>query len=84
VKTGIHKSVVIPISYLDSCLRRNDIFEPYHGKIYSKQLFGSMKAREAWERIWGTAEHPVRKEDYPENWKIWEEEILMPFIYKKR
>ena len=36
--------------------------------------------REAWERIWGTVEHPVRKEDYPENWKIWEEEILMPFI----
>jgi len=38
VKTGIHKSVVIPISYLDSCLRRNDIKRGHHGKIYSKIL----------------------------------------------
>jgi len=36
--------------------------------------------RGAWEKILGTAEHPVRKKDYPENWKIWEEEILMPFL----
>jgi hypothetical protein len=36
VKTGIHKSVVIPISYLNSCLCRNDIKRGHHGKIYSK------------------------------------------------
>ena len=38
------------------------------------------ESREAWERIWGTPEHPIRKEGYPENWKIWEEEIVMPFL----
>lgn len=36
--------------------------------------------REVWERIWGTVENPVSKEDYPENWKIWEQEILKPFL----
>jgi hypothetical protein len=38
------------------------------------------ESREAWQRIWGTPEQPVRKEDYPENWKIWEKEILMLFL----
>jgi hypothetical protein len=39
VKAGIHKSVVIPISYLNSCLCRNDIKRGHHGKIYSKKKF---------------------------------------------
>ena len=36
VKAGIHKRAVISISYLGSCLLRNDIKQGYHGKIYSK------------------------------------------------
>ena len=38
------------------------------------------ESREAWQRIWGIPEQSIRKEDYPENWKIWEEEFLMPFL----
>lgn len=38
------------------------------------------ESREAWERLWGTSEHPRPKEEYPENWKIWEQEILAPFL----
>lgn len=36
--------------------------------------------REAWEKLWGKANNPVKKEDYPEKWKIWEDEILAPLI----
>jgi hypothetical protein len=38
------------------------------------------ESREAWERLWGTPDHPRRRQDYPENWKIWEEEVLAPFL----
>jgi hypothetical protein len=38
------------------------------------------ESREAWERLWGTPERPRPKQDYPENWKVWEEEILAPFL----
>ena len=37
-------------------------------------------SRESWERIWGPAENPRKKDDYPENWKIWENEVLAPFL----
>ena len=36
--------------------------------------------REAWEELWGPPEHPVGKENYPEPWKIWEDEILAPLL----
>jgi hypothetical protein len=38
------------------------------------------ESREAWEQLWGTPEQPRSPQDYPENWKIWEEEILAPFL----
>lgn len=38
------------------------------------------ESREAWQRLWGDPEHPRRKEDYPTNWKAWEEEVLAPFL----
>lgn len=38
------------------------------------------ESREAWERLWGTPENPLRKEQYPESWKIWEDEVLAPFL----
>ncbi|HEX2886196.1 hypothetical protein [Vineibacter terrae] len=38
------------------------------------------ESREAWQRLWGSPEHPRRFDDYPANWRIWEEEILAPFL----
>jgi hypothetical protein len=38
------------------------------------------ESREAWEQLWGTPNHPRSKEDYPESWKIWEDEILAPIL----
>lgn len=38
------------------------------------------ESREAWERLWGTLDHPHEKRDYPLNWKIWEDEVLAPFL----
>ena len=36
--------------------------------------------RAAWERLWGTPDHPIGKQDYPSNWKVWEDEVLAPFL----
>jgi heme-degrading monooxygenase HmoA len=38
------------------------------------------ESREAWERLWGTAEQPRPPEEYPDAWKIWERECLAPFL----
>jgi hypothetical protein len=38
------------------------------------------ESREAWEKLWGTVEAPRPAADYPENWKIWENDILAPFL----
>jgi hypothetical protein len=38
------------------------------------------ESREAWQRLWGAPESPRPPEDYPENWKIWETQILAPFL----
>jgi len=38
------------------------------------------ESREAWERLWGTAEHPLPPQEYPDTWKIWEAELLAPFL----
>jgi hypothetical protein len=38
------------------------------------------ESREAWEQLWGTAEHPRGPEDYPEKWRIWEGELLAPIL----
>jgi hypothetical protein len=38
------------------------------------------ESREAWERLWGTPEAPRPATDYPDNWKIWENVILAPFL----
>ena len=35
---------------------------------------------EAWARIWGPVGQPVSKEEYPENWKRWENKVLGPFL----
>jgi len=38
------------------------------------------ESREAWERLWGTVEAPRPAGEYPENWKVWENTILAPFL----
>lgn len=38
------------------------------------------ESREVWEKLWGPVGEPVPKEDYPANWKIWEDEILEPLL----
>lgn len=40
------------------------------------------ESREAWERLWGPVDARRPKEAYPENWKVWEEQILRPFLNK--
>jgi hypothetical protein len=34
------------------------------------------ESRDAWERLWGTLERP----QYPEKWRVWEEELLAPIL----
>jgi hypothetical protein len=36
--------------------------------------------RESWEKLWGPVNNPIKKEDYPGKWKIWENEILTPLL----
>ena len=38
------------------------------------------ESREAWEELWGTPEHPLGQQDYPDNWKAWEQGVLAPFL----
>ncbi len=38
------------------------------------------ESREAWERLWGTPEHPRPPQEYPDTWKAWEEELLAPLL----
>jgi len=40
------------------------------------------ESQEAWEQIWGPAAHPRRYPHYPENWKVWEREVLAPFLVR--
>ena len=49
-------------------------------RIGSYAAIWVFESREAWEQLWGTLEQPLRKQDYPENWKVWEEEVLAPFL----
>jgi hypothetical protein len=37
-------------------------------------------SREAWEALWGPPDAPRPPSQYPENWRIWENEILAPFL----
>jgi len=38
------------------------------------------ESREAWERLWGTPAAPRPASQYPENWKVWENVVLAPFL----
>ena len=34
----------------------------------------------AWERLWGPPESPRTQDEYPDNWRQWEEEVLAPLL----
>jgi hypothetical protein len=36
--------------------------------------------RKVWEKLWGKVDSPTPKDNYPENWKVWEEELLAPLL----
>ncbi|NIO09828.1 MAG: hypothetical protein GTO40_18210 [Deltaproteobacteria bacterium] len=38
------------------------------------------ESRKAWERLWGKPDRPPTKKDYPESWKVWEDQVLAPFL----
>lgn len=38
------------------------------------------ESRKAWGQLWGPVSTPKAKQDYPPNWKIWEDEVLAPFL----
>ena len=38
------------------------------------------QSREALDRFWGAVDQTRKKKDYPENWKEWEDEVLVPFL----
>ena len=38
------------------------------------------ESKEAWESLWGPLNKPLSKSDYPQNWKVWENEVLFPFL----
>jgi hypothetical protein len=36
--------------------------------------------REDWEALWGPIDRPHSREENPPRWRIWEDEILGPFL----
>ena len=38
------------------------------------------ESKEAWESLWGPRDKPINKTDYPKNWKVWEDDVLSPFL----
>jgi hypothetical protein len=37
-------------------------------------------SRAAWEALWGPLDAPRPPSEYPQNWKIWENEVLAPLL----
>lgn len=51
-----------------------------------KNKFASIwiyESKEAWEKLWGSIDKPKSKEEYPGNWKKWEDEVLAPFLIEE-
>lgn len=38
------------------------------------------ESEEAWEALWGPPGEPKPREEYPEAWKVWEDELLRPLL----
>jgi hypothetical protein len=41
------------------------------------------ESREAWEGLWGPSDQPFGRGDYPGDWRIWEDEVLRPFLVEE-
>ena len=48
-----------------------------NGKYTAVWVYESI---EAWENLWGPINKPISKADYPQNWHVWENEVLQPFL----
>jgi hypothetical protein len=42
------------------------------------------ESREAWEHLWGTPEHPRPPQEYPDSWKVWEQELARLAVRRVR
>ncbi len=40
------------------------------------------EGKDEWERLWGPPDQPIPRDRYPENWKVWEGQVLAPFLDK--
>lgn len=38
------------------------------------------ESREAWARLWGGVDDPIPRDRFPDNWKVWEDELLAPLL----
>ncbi len=38
------------------------------------------ESEDAWEKLWGPVGEPKSKDEYPDEWKRWEDEILSEFL----
>lgn len=38
------------------------------------------ESREAWTDVWGPVDEPVPKAEYPDEWLVWEDELLEPIL----
>ena len=38
------------------------------------------ESREAWQELWGPVDDPVSKEEYPDRWVVWEDDLLAPIL----
>jgi len=38
------------------------------------------ESRDVWERLWGTPEHPKPPAEYPEQWRLWGNQFLLPVL----
>jgi hypothetical protein len=36
--------------------------------------------QQIWEQVWGPVDRPHPKAQYPATWKVWEDEVLAPFL----
>lgn len=62
---------------LEECLLLRGIRGSRRGRYAAVWVYES---REAWEALWGPVDRPTTKADYPESWKVWEDEVLAPFL----
>lgn len=37
-------------------------------------------SRKAWEQLWGTTSAPKSKDEYPDRWRRWEDDLLAPLL----